>query len=123
MLTWDFLKKYNHEQKLSRKHEIEEKYIAHVRSLNGKVHEYIMHNIIKSNKYIIVDNTFPYDLEENLEHKLLWINPDTVLEEVEVNKIICSVFDENIYFRNIHKNQSVKGIVHYHIFVMKNLKI
>ena len=123
MLTWDFLKKYDHKQKLYRKPEIEEKYIAHVQSLNGEVHEYIMNNIIKANKYIIVDNTFPYDVEENLEHKLLWINPDTVLQEDEVDKIISSVFGETIYFRNEPKNQSVKGIAHYHIFVMKNSKL
>ena len=53
MLTWDFLKQYDHKQKLYRKPEIEEKYMTHVQSLNGEVHEYIMNNIIKSNKYII----------------------------------------------------------------------
>ena len=123
MLTWDYLKQYNHEHKLYRTPEVECIYTEHVKSLNGQVHEYIMNNIIKSNKYIIVDNTFPYDLEENIEHNLLWVNPETVLSESDVEDIINEVYSDNIYFRNIPKNQSVKGIVHYHIFTKKKLHI
>jgi len=67
--------------------------------------------------YIIKKNDFPYWLEPNIEHFVLWTSEEFTKEHA--GKIIHEKFPEYdvIYFTNSPDKKSVKGVSHYQIFV------
>ena len=113
--------------------------------------EYINNTIIKNNiskKFILTKNSFPYFLENNIIHLLIWINPEIIenkdfymnnenlnnfpeferiiLEIVQeefkrdfINKKI-KIIDNLIYFENKIENRSINDIKHIHVFLNLN---
>lgn len=71
-------------------------------------------------------NKFPYHLEENVDHLLLWIHPKNYYNLNEIENIISfelenSKYEDWIYFKNRKKLRSVDGIEHYHIMARKKI--
>jgi hypothetical protein len=67
--------------------------------------------------YVIRRNDFPYWLEPNIEHFVLWTSEEFTREHA--GKIVHEKFPESevIYFSNTPDKKSVKGVCHYQIFV------
>ena len=106
--------------------------------------DYIYKYIINPNiqeRFILTQNAFKYNLEDNINHLLLWVNPEHKLnkiiyqEEINLNQLdyledvifdkLKKKFNKNklnnlfefIYFENLVNNRSVPGIKHLQIFV------
>jgi len=67
--------------------------------------------------YVIRRNDFPYWLEPNIEHYVLWTSVEFTREHA--GKILNEKFPDSdlIYFTNTPDKKSVKGVCHYQIFV------
>lgn len=149
MLTkWEELKSYNCNppiRVLERTGEIQARYEKHILDLDNKnvlVSDYIKNKYFpdneKAKKCEISLNEFPYDVEDNIYHLLLWFNPlcfnnDENLNDNKYNKLIVSQIEkalkdklipynndskyEFIYFENHNFNRSIKAIRHIHIFI------
>ena len=78
----------------------------------------------ENKNYSLTLNNYPYFLEPDIEHLILWINPKISLDildseyiiknKLEVNKIS---YNKIIYTKNKMKYKSVKSIDHIHIFI------
>lgn len=126
MISWNDVKYFNINNpplnNFKRKCHDEKKYTEYLDFLKKKSitpHDNIIKNIIGDNKYVVVKNTFPYDLNKGIEHWLLWVNPKDKLNISEIDTIIKNKFKTCVYFSNIEKNKSVKTIEHYQILVYK----
>lgn len=70
---------------------------------------------IKKEKYILLENMFPYDVEPPIQHKCLWYEDNLSREEVQA--IIDQQNMECItFFENPDNLKSIKDVKHYHIF-------
>ena len=129
--NWDFIKQFHKNSpsiQINRTKEIENKYIEHKSFLfkkNISIHDYIIKKYFSENsEFKLVNNEFPYDVEINVEHKLLWFNPNInyMIDEKYINTLLNELlFDKNyIYFENIDSNKSIKSIRHIHVFVKNN---
>ena len=95
--------------------------------LNIDINNFIYTKYLKSERknYKITLNDFPYNLKYDIMHYILWCNPNIgkikFNNKIWIDKIITSSFPnkEYICWANITKNQSVKGIPHYHVFIKK----
>ena len=108
---------------ISRKKEVQDRYNSHVKylkSINKSTGDYIMETFVKDKDYHLCLNTFPYNCEDGIEHWLLWINPNTNIKLAHVEQILNKNFKKFVFFRNIIELQSVKSIVHYHVFVKEH---
>jgi len=90
-----------------------------ITSLKQHIMKKELHNKLKWN---IVDNNFPYNLDDGIKHKLLWIHPDVILSDNKIKTIIdryitLNNYNQYIYFQNHENNRSVPEIKHYHIFI------
>ena len=121
MITFSKLKDLvdeNHISKiqLKRKPEIMFQYQNYIKTIDYSSFE----NFIFENKtdYIIRQNDFPYDLEPNIKHYILWLKDESL--DVEIILLENNfIFNDNlIWYRNSPENRSIKNIVHYHIFTL-----
>ena len=124
MIKWEDIKDINVNNppnyRFMRKPEDEIKYKNYLISLQKKSltpHKNIIDNIIGNNIYKLVKNTFPYDLDKEIDHWILWINPKNKLTFQEINNLLKNKFRNFVYFSNLEKNKSIKTIEHYQIFV------
>ena len=75
------------------------------------------------NLYTIKLALFPYDIETNVQHYILWFSPFLkykIYNDKNYIKKIINIHFKNkntVYFMNYHKNRSINKIPHYHIFV------
>lgn len=78
--------------------------------------------------YKITNNDFPYYVEQNISHKVLWLNPKFTVNDQMIKKFTdYSYIDEIInkeaqgkqyvYFRNLPNNSSIPTIIHYQVFI------
>lgn len=128
--NWDFIKQFHKNSpsiQINRTKEIENKYNEHkLLLLKNKIsiHDYILKKYFNENcEYKFVNNEFPYNVDSNIEHILLWFNPnikfkiDTEYIDNLLNELL---FDKNyIYFENKDSNKSIKSIKHIHVFIKK----
>ncbi len=127
MISFDDIKELidkNHICKIQmpRKKEILNNYKKFRETLDYEAFEKIIFNSNKS--YSIRKNDFPYDIEPNISHYILWIKD----ESLSIEDIIFSSFKidkkENIlWYRNLPENRSIKSIIHYHIFILNTVEI
>ena len=75
------------------------------------------------NLYTIKLALFPYDIETNVQHYILWFSPFLkykIYNDKNYIKKIINIHFKNkntVYFMNYRKNRSINKIPHYHIFV------
>ena len=128
-ITWEQLEKYNligPDVPLKRKKEVSEAYNKYMSLLeeNGmSINKYVIGVWFSDpnyeKKFIITKNQFPYNLEDNIIHLLVWINPldipsqDEILEYIESKKIPFVIFkNPPIAYRS-----SITMAIHYHLFI------
>lgn len=141
MVTWTELKKsiikHTLFMKLFRKKSIQKKYDIFQKSVlrhYDTMNDYIYCTVFRykcekaknkfratfpeiKNQYIITKNPFPYDLDKDINHYVLWHN--SYLSTVKVNKILKDYFQTKniLWYRSVR--ESVPDIEHIHVFVQK----
>ena len=88
---------------------------------NGTCSKNLEHikNLLIIDSYCILQNNYPYNLEENIDHFCFWFSQKYTMDEALI--IIKNKFntDNVIIFCNAHSIKSVKEIEHYHIFILR----
>lgn len=111
---------------LTRSDSVEKKYREHMNSLKERevdINQAVTEALFTEDRlYAITLNTFPYNLKKGIIHYILWINPEREIS-FELIKIMSNkIFGENFIKRNPKENQTVKGVVHYHVFCKRGPK-
>lgn len=73
-------------------------------------------------KWVIVDSKFPDCIVTDMKHKILWINPNTKINQQQIYKIISRYVrahqhNKYIYFQNPIDAKLVPPIIYYHILI------
>jgi len=94
------------------------KYYQHKEQV-GDVNSYLLTKVLRDKKYILVVNSFPYYLEDNILHYLIWIAPNYSLSSDKIKCIVEERFSDQPYliYKNYDEYQSIKSIEHYHVFI------
>lgn len=126
--SWEELKKYDGrapESALSRPKHINVRYGYFKKQLKGDgltLKEFIMKKIFdehENKKFIITRNKFPYDVAENVEHLVVWLNPLFDATEEEIRDYLGEKLDDYIMYENKPGHRSVSDLKHYQLFVKK----
>lgn len=71
--------------------------------------------ILKTKKYILTENMFPYKVKPPIQHKCLWYTG--VMTKQDIHTALADEGIESItFFENPHDLKSIKNIKHYHVF-------
>lgn len=67
----------------------------------------------------ISENEFPYHIDDNIDHKLLWSTTD--LTDVQIKRYLKQNFKNTkyVYYRNPPQQRSVPDVFHIHIFIRR----
>jgi len=125
-ISWNDLKQYHFNPPnilLPRKEKVQKKYDVHKKKIGIPIDKYILNTILHDVKFKITINLFPYDLEKNILHYILWISPNHKLFKNEIESIINNYFkcQKFICYQNKIEAKSIKTIEHYHIFILQNM--
>ena len=87
------------------------------RKKNHNILEYIINNVVDNFRQpvVLVENDFPYNLEEGAKHMVLWSNKAMVRGEIEAFLDSSLKGKRYIWFRNTEANMSVPNIHHYQV--------
>ena len=131
--SWEFMKQFNFSNPptvaFTRNQTVEDDYSKHGELIKkaGGVEPYLKSKYLpEGTNYKMTNNNFPYDLEEDIRHFVIWFRMekfDDFNNPAEVRKIIAQYklennveFDEVVFFQNIERLRSVPGIPHIHVF-------
>ena len=115
--------------KITRNQKIQLKYeefMKYVKKNNINLNEYIYKKYLNGLKINFVENNFPYDIEDNCHHYVIWFDNEyfkkvtsSINENKIINNIVRSKFKDNeyIYFENLTHNKSIAKIKHFHVFI------
>jgi len=137
-VTWQYLSQFHKRSSnilIPRSREVQKAYDTQKQS-NNILRESLFP---KESKYIyqFLPNNYPYNVEEGIEHYVLWFNPtfqpkwlqesnlfaDLILKHEIIRQkdvmITHAGLHPYIFWKNIPENTSVKDIVHYQVFYRK----
>ena len=131
-VTFEFLENWNFEIELPedvRTYDVIEKYKKHkeyIKKNNINQNNYIINKFLSDKKYSINKNAYPYNIDKNMAHYVLWIHPNYInkINDLEVSNIIINKmkelnFNEYFCFENHIKAKSILGVLHYQVFFRK----
>ena len=88
---------------------------------NINISDYISNKYLKNKKYYLVKNTFPYHLEKNILHLVLWINDLNITDIKQLIKKELEIKYKKeysfLFFENPKHLRSINDIKHFHVFV------
>jgi hypothetical protein len=145
-INWNELKTYHRNPPsdfFPRSKDVRTKYFLHKRFVKknfGDINNYITKKYFSGRntniKFKLDKNIFPYLIDKNIDHYILWFNPkyfdseypDFNYKQKQIVKFLKIVFPKRklilgnnvIYYENIVANRSVSGVRHIQIFI-KNL--
>lgn len=124
--NWDFSIELPGEVRTKETIEKYNKFKEKIKSENISIGEFIKEKYLCDRLYSFNLNTYPYNIENNMQHYVLWISP---LFKNKINdKIICKLitdkmeelgYNEYFCFENHIKAKSVLEILHYQVFFRK----
>ena len=97
-----------------------------IKENNINLNDYIYNKFLNGLNVNFIENTFPYDIEDNCYHYVIWFDNEyfkkvtnSINENKIINNIVRSKFKDNqyIYFENLSNNKSVAKIKHFHVFI------
>lgn len=132
MLSWDKLLELHKNPpniRIMRNDNIQleyDKFIKYIKDNNININDYIYRKFLNDKKVNFTPNTFPYDIDHNCNHYIIWF--DTIYfeellkknaQDEIINYIVRTKFINNnyIYFENLNHNKSVLNVKHFHIFI------
>ncbi len=90
---------------------------------NIKLKDYLLNKYLNNKSYNLVPNKFPYTVDKNMKHYVLWIHPEyeNKLTDLEIIQIIKEKmeelnFNEYMCFENDFRVKSVLDVLHYQVF-------
>ena len=104
--------------------------MKYVREKNININDYIYNKYLNGLSVNFIENSFPYDIEDNCLHYVIWfdseyfkkvtlcINPNKIIDNIIRNKFKDN---EYIYFENHSHNKSVQKVKHFHVFIKNYL--
>ena len=132
LITLEFLENWNFEIELPvevRTKQNIDKYNKNKKYLNKNninQNQYIIDKYLSDKKYVINENAYPYNIDKNMAHYVLWVHPNYInkINDLEVCNIITNKmtelsFDEYFCFENHVKAKSILGVPHYQVFFRK----
>lgn len=112
----------NIDERLYRNPKLHLGYVRHTKAniqTYGSLHLYIKEKVIKNRKIHLTLNRFPYDIEKNVSHWIIWDLRDSDLEKYK--RLVYKIFNPKYYdfiFRiNKEKDRSILEIKHCHLFI------
>lgn len=123
MMNWQQIVSSTYNQKYPRAVEDEIEYQWHksiTAEISGGLENYIKKLYVDSlEPYIFIKNRFGYNVESDVKHYLLWINPKHQISVDNVIQIIRERFPtQEVFFRlNPVQFRSIMGVLHYHVFI------
>ena len=122
MLSIAQLRKFNLENPpqvgLTRKIEVQRKYDKFLENpKNSKRFVEKVKEDIVGKRFLLLENDFPYNVEEGIEHRVCWFtdcNPKEIISELKDKMEVVSCW------RNTPANCSILAIKHLHVFVRIN---
>lgn len=111
---------------LNRNDDIKKKYLLYNQTNKKNI---FIENIKNHNeKYVFLKNDFPYNIDDNIKHYVLWCKEKSSINNIEniitikirelINKKIFSKQEyEFVFSYNVEKNKSIPEIMHYHVFI------
>lgn len=148
-LSWEDLIKYDNnppDGALPRQESVKRRYGGYLGALKARgtnIEEDIMGRILKNHteqRFIITKNDFPYYVDKNVSHMVLWVNPlfasptDSAEETEKMARDFIMALISHEYtndgipvkvysmFENNPKNRSVTNVRHFQLFI-KNKNI
>ena len=125
-MNWEKLKKCKLLTKLTRKFEIQRAYDNEKKKYIGNYDKYLLNKYLNNRLYNLQLNKFPYDLENNIIHYVLWLNPIIQESFIHNRKFIYTIIKKYVpdkpflFHMNLPKNRSIKSIPHYQVFIKMN---
>ena len=124
-MDWKTLKTFDFSKKIYRKLEVQKKY---ENEMNKYINyeKYILNTYLNNKLYNLQPNKYPYDLQPNIKHCVLWLNPiinkDILYKKKFIEGILKSYIPnkEFIFYMNNQKNKSIKQVPHYQVFIKMN---
>ena len=95
IVTWDFLMNFDYTKPLNKKTRSQKtynnykKHISYLILNKIDINKYIYQKYLLDNDYCIRKNEFPYNVDDNIFHYILWINPN--YEKKLTNKKILEI--------------------------------
>lgn len=127
-ISWEKIQQYSFDnppiQTFKRKEGYQEIYEAYKKGLEVEkitpeqaiINKYFINN---NNLFLITNNEFPYDLEEPLQHLVIWIRPgcESLITREYIINYLNNITSEYVIFENLQGKKSIPGIQHYQLFV------
>ena len=127
MLTWSDLKQYDCKTpllKLTRVPIIQAQYEQHkldVKEQGLTLEKIVEANVLKDRNRSLVPNSYPYDIQPNIKHMILWMRPGYEQTVQDTKRILEKRLGTDvIVFNNNEENKSIKGMPHYHVFIQES---
>lgn len=132
MISWDLLKEYEKNppksSKTYRTKKVNEEYNIHkykLKQQNITLSQHIIKTVFNNNSNKIIkleSNPFPYFIEDNVKHYLLWLNPLVKNTNINLLDHIPPIFnkykdDRIAIISNTKDARSIPEIDHIHIFI------
>lgn len=122
-MDWKTLTEHNYKEiKIDRLPHIEKLYVSN--KIKYKNYDnYILNNYLKNRLYNLQPNKYPYNLEKNIKHYVLWLNPMLKYKYIYDKKFIHKLLKKKIknkqfyFYMNKIDKRSVKTIPHYQVFI------
>ena len=93
---------------------------------NGDYNKHLLNIFLDNRLYNLQLNKFPYDLEKNIIHCVLWLNPIIQDKFINNKKFIYTILKKYIpnkpflFHMNLPENRSINTIPHYQVFIKMN---
>ena len=118
MLTKTQLRCYNShnppKQTLERSKETQDKYEEFMKNpQNSKTFIKIVKQKLRNKSYHLVNNDFPYCVEDKIKHMVCWYK----IYSEDIMKEISKKYKVITFWENLSENKSVTEVNHIHIFI------
>ena len=121
---WEFFSPVAHPQS-ARSPEVQaafEKHKARLKADNVSLESHIRKTVLEPSNglaTVMEKNAFPYDVEDGVEHYVLWTNPEApqTLTQTLPSPFNTYPADKIAIVKNSKSSQSVPGLPHCHVFV------
>lgn len=108
--------------KIDRKNNVQQAYNNEKKKIKNYP-KFILNTYLDNKLYNLQPNKFPYNLNNNIKHYVLWLHPMLDLKYITNKKLINSILkkyipnNEYIFYMNSYNNRSIKQIPHYQVFI------
>lgn len=79
-------------------------------------------DLLHSTSYAILPNRYPYWIDDELVHKIIWVNSKykkyVIPEKVAIEHLLQNGYKDFVLFCNSRDNKSIPSVTHYHVIYL-----